>query len=442
MNDPARNSKERARRIERHYFKRKFALPRWRLRLTIMATIAGLSWIAWRAVAHDQSMFSSGPVDRHHASFGANCSSCHVSGGSAGATVTDKACLTCHDGPQHNDLQVSAPGCVACHVEHRGAAQLLGEGDHACTDCHSSLRTKNGHPSVATKIASFTDGHPEFKPLRDGQQDPGSIRFNHKKHFRKDLRGPSGNVQLECSDCHRAAGLRQPWPYGHEGASATVTQPVAARVGKHGPSTRAYMEPVNYYSHCSACHPLQFDKQIAESVPHRKPEEVMDFMRSRLRAWIAAHPEELQSAAGSPRIMREELNSRPRTADQWVDRHLQDAERLLWTKTCVECHSLDSIAGTEGLPRVRESNLKPRWLEHGSFDHGAHTMLDCAGCHTRARESEKTSDVLLPNINVCQSCHNPDSSSATAASNCFECHVYHDWSKEKPRHGNLGLPVS
>jgi hypothetical protein len=38
--------------------------------------------------------------------------------------------------------------------------------------------------------------------------------------------------------------------------------------------------------------------------------------------------------------------------------------------------------------------------------------------------------VLLPGIQVCRECHRSGANAAEAR--CFECHVYHDWSKEKP----------
>jgi hypothetical protein len=40
--------------------------------------------------------------------------------------------------------------------------------------------------------------------------------------------------------------------------------------------------------------------------------------------------------------------------------------------------------------------------------------------------------VLLPGIAACQKCH--DGGRNSAETRCFECHVYHDWSKAKPVH--------
>ena len=128
-------------------------------------------------------------------------------------------------------------------------------------------------------INSFSEDHPEFAVLRPGTQDPGTIRFNHAIHLKRDLRGPSGNVTLICSDCHRA-GNTEPWPYG-----------------RILPSTgRKYMDPVNYSAQCSGCHPLTFDRRFAEPAPHGAPETIHPFLVQQFTAWIAAHPEELRAA--------------------------------------------------------------------------------------------------------------------------------------------------
>ncbi len=73
--------------------------------------------------------------------------------------------------------------------------------------------------------------------------------------------------------------------------------------------------------------------------------------------------------------------------------------------------------------------ITARWLPHAEFDHEAHQLLACTSCHSKATTSQETSDVLIPGIQVCRSCHHSGSDAAEAR--CFECHGYHDWSKEK-----------
>src|ERR1035438_7100471 len=71
-----------------------------------------------------------------------------------------------------------------------------------------------------------------------------------------------------------------------------------------------------------------------------------------------------------------------------------------------------------------------QWMKNAWFDHKAHQLVDCTECHTEARKSQKTEDVLLPGIATCQKCHSGGQNAAV--SQCYECHVYHDWSKAKP----------
>jgi hypothetical protein len=200
------------------------------------------------------------------------------------------------------------------------------------------------------------------------------------------------------------------------------------------------MQPVNYYNHCSACHPLIADRRIPRPVPHKKPEVVVDFLETQFLGYIAAHPGELRSVPFWQRIPRSPGPRWARTSKEWVDMRVAETERLLWTKTCAECHTLNSPRGNS-IPKVREARITARWLEHSDFDHSSHQMLGCTACHGKTKDSELTSDVLLPGIKDCLACHNPVERSPLAATQCFECHHYHDWSKEKPTHGNLTIPT-
>jgi hypothetical protein len=199
------------------------------------------------------------------------------------------------------------------------------------------------------------------------------------------------------------------------------------------------MQQVDYYRHCSSCHPLLTDKRIAEPAPHKKPEIVTAFLTAQFQAYIAVHPEELAVRADSPLIPRMKIAPSPQTRAEWVGQRVEEAERLLWTKTCAECHSIDGV-GSLPVPEVRKANLATKWLQHGSFDHAAHAATDCVSCHAGVNNSEKTSDVMIPGIDNCRACHNPAKGSSSASDSCFECHQYHDWSREKPRHGALQVP--
>jgi len=78
---------------------------------------------------------------------------------------------------------------------------------------------------------------------------------------------------------------------------------------------------------------------------------------------------------------------------------------------------------------IAPANLTPEWLPHSRFDHDAHRGFSCTGCHQKALNSTETSDILIPGIAVCRTCHAPGPD--YAESRCSECHTYHDWSKRK-----------
>jgi hypothetical protein len=317
-------------------------------------------------------------------------------------------------------------------VEHKGAVRLASTTEAACTQCHASLASndKTSPPKVVDNISGFDRTHPEFAVLRSGRIDPGTIKFNHQVHLdlKRPIRGPHGPVQLKCADCHRSGGLDEQWPFG-------VAEAKAASVSFTLPN-RSYMEPVNFMKHCEACHPLQFDRRFNEAVPHKEPKVVYDFVLEKLTAYIAAHPAEIPLVDEPDKRLPTRPPQPPaRNAQEWIQQRLGDAQLLLWRKACKECHALTYPSGPDALPDVTKSAITARWLPHASFDHAAHQMLACTSCHTKALASKETSDVLIPGIQSCRACHH--SGSNAAESRCFECHTYHDWSKEKPAAGKF-----
>lgn len=422
MSGRIRTTKQLARRINKEYYQKLASIPRWRRLLSLILTVLGLSWIAWYAFARDASIYSAGKLTKAHASFEGKCSACHQGSGIA-KTVADTQCLGCHDGPVHSVRQVSTPACAECHIEHQGPDALMVASDKICVNCHASLRVKSGAPTIAASIHSFGDGHPEFTLPK---KDPGHIKYNHKVHLQKDLRGLSGLVTLQCGDCHRPTGIG-------------VAADSAANVSSPRPS-RAYMAPITYEGQCASCHPLEFDPRMTEVAPHKDPQVVHDFLIAKFGAYIQLHPELLPESAGAQRIIRQKIDPLAGSAREWVLLRVADSERLLWTKTCVQCHQMTPFA-QGALPRLEPSNLSTRWLKQGNFDHFAHGAVDCERCHPAAPASETASDILIPGDAVCKECHVASfiGTVAKAGTQCTECHQYHDWTKEKDvRHSKVG----
>jgi hypothetical protein len=433
------DTKKLAQRIDPNYFKNPKKLRtihKWSLWGSVILTAIGLAWLAGHLVAGMGTPFTAGPILSSHAAFSQKCVTCHAANTTLTAKVSDQICDTCHDGPVHQLNAASpAPACKSCHVEHRGLVDLTRTDDRYCTTCHSNLQTRNGVVKVTAHINSFTDGHPDFEVLAPGTSDPGTIKFNHAVHLNENLRaGFNQYVNLECTDCHRAAGNMQTWPYGHMVADAeTAALPLPhARA-----SSKAYMAPVNYYEHCSNCHPLEFDAVVRGPVPHKKPEVVHAFVVQKLNEYVQQHPQVLRMNRLDERISTQPPMPTTRTAAEWVAQHTATDEYLLWTKTCKECHTISFQSGSP-LPVIAKAQITRRWLMKGNFDHQAHLEIKCDSCHSKVRSSKLTSDVLIPGIATCQACHIPRQRAA-ASGGCYECHVYHDWTKEKPVHGKYDI---
>lgn len=430
-------TKKLAQRIDLGYFKRPHPLRRWRTVLSAALPAAAVLWLVWAALARNAHVYSSGKMSASHAVLTARCDECHMKqAGSFSASANDQACLACHDGPIHHANQVFTPHCSGCHVEHRGRMHLAATADTDCTQCHADLRTAGTPTGFVREIKSFGPGHPEFAALRPGSSDPGTVKLNHAVHLKANLLGPKGPVQLDCDDCHRLPTSSAAWPFG-----MPPPKPEAAAAKDLPPShiaARAYMGPIAYAKHCIGCHGLQFDKRFTESVPHDTPQVVHAFLVQKFQQYIAAHPAELRETNSSRDLPQHPAPPSPKLVSQqeWVTERVAESEELLWRKTCKECHAL-SVAPSGQLPVVAKSNIKPRWFEHAVFSHDSHRMMKCVECHTAAPTSRETADVLLPGIRICEDCHHEGAEAAE--SRCFECHTYHDWSKEKPVKGKLTL---
>ena len=296
------------------------------------------------------------------------------------------------------------------------------------------------------------------------------------------LRGPAGVVQMDCDDCHRPlnANDNRPWPYSVALVQPASQQPVMVgqaqaqqrkrRSVEAGPG--AYMTAIKYVNQCAACHTLQFDPLIQTPAPHDKPEIVDAFIVKTLTDYIAQRPEALKSDPGdfptmafSPSGLRQPIPpasgiSFPASAEcnhptgkcrddqgadrsterrDWVQQRTAKAETLLWEKNCKVCHIVTREVGGQ-LPTEVKAIIPVRWFPNAEFDHEAHRMVKCTGCHLKIPNSKSTSDVNIPGIEVCRDCHQQRGQAANAAEGrCFECHSYHDWRNEQPVKGRVDI---
>ncbi len=475
-----RTTKKLAQRIDLNYFKRPTPQKRAKLWLSLLLPLLALVWIAERAIFKDSRVYSSGRLSEPHAVLEKECAACHVQkSGVYSVKAADNACLDCHDGPVHHAAQTPTPGCATCHTEHRGRKNISAANNQACAECHADLKAGDSSARFASHVRSFEDGHPEIGALRlvagIPASDPGTIKLNHTIHMKPVRRGPNGpNVQLECGNCHRVTAADADLTYADpKYRAATVSYrdadeflPLHSETLKAPRSItgRELMAPVKFANACAACHLLTFDKRFDFGVPHDKPEVIHTFLVRTYREYIAVLPAEV-------RVLRDpsrDLTGKPLppevrflTHAQWVTERTAEAENLLWRKTCNQCHTLTSFAKTSGrkiglsvaqesdvnrlssasaeLPYVAPASITLRWMPHAKFDHGSHDGFTCISCHARAMTSAESSDVLLPSIATCKTCHAPGPEHAE--SRCFECHTYHDWSKRKEVTPKFTLPA-
>lgn len=488
-----RTTKKLAQRIDLNYFKRPTPLKRAKLWLSVLTPLLALVWIGWRGFSGDHRVYSSGRMSKAHAVLEKECAACHLQqAGTFSAKAVDSACLDCHDGPAHHPSETAVPSCSTCHTEHRGTVALSAVSNQACAECHADLRVQRSVRLPFPNIRSFEDGHPEFlTSWPEAYTFLATLKLNHALHMKPIRRTPNGvMVQLECGDCHRPAMVNAAWPYADQryvGVRTTYTDArVIAAIIPPTPTTtpprpmngRELMVPVRFANACAACHLLTFDKRFDEGVPHDEPEVIHAFLVKKFTEYIAVHANELREMRDPDRnLTGKPLPTRARTLLplEWVTERTAVAEGLLWRKTCAQCHKMMPYASLKdvllslsanpgnagltshraeitatasnagpkpdalGLPWVASPNIVPRWMLHAKFDHDAHRGFTCVSCHAKALTSTESSDLLIPGIATCKTCHAPGPDHAD--SRCSECHTYHDWSKRREVTPKFTLPA-
>src|SRR5690606_38213257 len=78
--------------------------------------------------------------------------------------------------------------------------------------------------------------------------------------------------------------------------------------------------------------------------------------------------------------------------------------------------------------------------EHGGPGQAKAGAFKCADCH-KAQTSERASDVLIPQIAECATCHGKSSEQIAAAddADCTTCHAFHAPGQPTPKRGHPPL---
>jgi len=408
-----RDTKGVAQRLDLGYLKRAAAILLIRKRLT-WALVAGAvlaSVPLVMGIGGSRKTLESRGLSEAHALFEKRCEVCHAQ---AFAGVSDKACQQCHDGAPHPAKQVDSAvhanaqvRCAECHTEHRGKARLAAVGNAHCTSCHADMAAHATGAKVRNVSAFRPDRHSEFSPV--GMKDDRPLRLNHAIHMPaepKTIRDVK--LPIKCGDCHV--------------------------VDRNSPTGQ--LLPVTFDANCKSCHAreLEFDVDHVVSrfpmpAPHAKDAKVIhEFIWNAFAGALKASPALARRPVGN------DLVAQP-SAQAWMQRVVKDAETYLFGRKCGYCHQTMGDGEVRKVNRIsgRYVEGKPDgdpWFARGEFAHRSHRAVECESCHTAARTSTKTEDVLIPAMRTCTPCHGD---SGTSLDDCAKCHRYHNRSLEKDR---------
>ena len=381
------------------------------------------------------SSWNPGPLSAGHHGLENFCQSCHVK---PFESVRDSSCLTCHKHAHDHAppmrlagaratpplgvrlLQTVALGfgkpgpgaCVDCHAEHVGAGRMPPTQQIFCAECHGSLKDRLKDTKLGN-ASDFGTLHPEFTPriVTDARTrritivSPGTIAredngliFPHKLHL--DARGGVAKMAitlggaggygeaLTCGNCHHATedGIR--------------------------------FKPVNMVRDCEVCHSLAYDKvgSTFRTLRHGDIDQmVADLSASDHGAEpiVTSRRRPGSYATGGAYYANFAL---PNAGLSTVQRALSRGG------VCGECHTPQPDGAKPGVVPVTQIT---RFMAHGWFDHKPHIQEKCSSCHA-AERSAASSDLLLPGLKQCRTCHlGEESRKADVPSGCAMCHAYH-----------------
>jgi hypothetical protein len=75
--------------------------------------------------------------------------------------------------------------------------------------------------------------------------------------------------------------------------------------------------------------------------------------------------------------------------------------------------------------KVQPVRLTTSWMPKAQFDHASHKTSRCITCHVDADKSERSSDILMPKIAQCRTCHSSPEETDKLPSDCLMCHQFH-----------------
>lgn len=391
----------------------------------------------------------SGPLHSAHANLNHDCATCHER---PFQRVGSESCLTCHANHLHQHVPVAhsraaellGERCTRCHVEHEEPSRLVQTDQRLCAECHDAMQTDAPSASPVPRAADFLAAHPEFRvtmlaarpqaaptskaneamdwetvrvalDTKPVARERSNLKFPHDVHLAaKGIQSPTGSKVLGCADCH------QPEPGG------------------------ARMQPIRMEQHCASCHALTFDPaEPSRAVPHGEPAAVLASITEYYGArYLAGYPDARGNArpdrpVGLPSQVLSPAE-RERLLGLARDRAASVARDLFERRVCVDCHAVerqehspvDANRVGDVTWRVHPVKLTEQWMPKARFDHAKHgtELTPCKTCHIADRSTSAT-DVLMPKIEDCRTCHGgaegEANQQALVPSACTLCHGFH-----------------
>jgi hypothetical protein len=434
----------------RRYFRNWTRIERWKLGLSLMAFVAVMGWAAASYFARSRFDYQAthGGLASVHAAWNHQCDACHVPNVSdtylldAHTRWNTFTCEKCHAGPAHADNMAAdykLQNCADCHRDHQGAAHsLVRLSDDSCTACHGELaKYAKTASKIAQKVTSFANDHPEFTSLTNV---PRTLNFSHAQHMTPGI--PTAANQKPDTLFSFAEATRRGFAgvdRYRKGAQKSETDIVSLDCQScHVPEGNGRtFQPVNYESHCAACHPtmvgsvaIRNEAKPAFAVPHGKASADYDaIIAGQISRMLQAND---ASLAKSPPIAADD--PRMKSLTEAVNATTRDVKMTL-LKSCEICHDRkgDTIVPTV-IPKV--------WFRNVKFDHAAHRSANCISCHEGAFQSVsadgvrevpfgfKARDADIKGLASCRECHASQQSLngqlvGGIRHGCTDCHYYH-----------------
>ena len=388
----------------------------------------------------DDGMWMSGDLHPAHAFTGENCQYCHET---PFVSVTDGACLSCHQSTNHHFDQslvgnsyITGSACQDCHGGHAGE-DITREDQELCATCHVDMYAAGYQKSDLGDATDFLENHPSFKvsvnefsnsggwsvvrwdqASTEPAVDGSNLIFPHDVHVHQDgINGPQGVEILGCNSCHQVE------PGGGNMLDVTMEK------------------------HCASCHELTFDPAAPDRyLPHGEPEELIELLKG-YYAYEYLHgdvgvgssaletgtdprpvrrPGSLSTLSPASYAARSDFQGLSQEAIDYVGLKVADAASNLFERqTCAICHAITFDPSDSEVPwNVAPVKLTDTWMPKAVFSHDSHENMSCGDCH-EAEASSVATDVLMPEIQSCQVCHGGEHAKNLLQSNCLACHEFH-----------------